>query len=331
MLKIVRKTFRNDLTSVIIPILILFVALTITSSGFLSAYNITSLLQTITIYMLVGMAQMTALSLGQFNLAVGSIGALTSIMMGFLMQELNFPLIAAIPIGLMISALCGFIQGFLIAKSGISPFIITLALLSIFIGIATVVSHGEAISKIPEGLKLFNRAKISVIPVTFLVSLFVFGIIFVLFKYTKIGLNLQAVGANARAAKISGINVSSIVIFGHIISGLLCGIASVMQTARFGAALISVGGDWMLTSFVVAVLGGTLLSGGKASPLGTFLGSILMVLINNALVLWGISTYMFPAILGLVLLGAYEVDRGRLSIIKRQSNIDAGLLQRRKK
>lgn len=106
-----------------------------------------------------------------------------------------------------------------------------------------------------------------------------------------------------------------------MISGLLCGIAAIIQTARFASAQISVGDDWMMTSFVVTVLGGTLLSGGKVSVLGTLLGAILMVFINNALVLWGVSTYAFQLILGLVLLAAYEVDRARISVINRQSEL----------
>ena len=318
---ILRKVLRNDLTSVVMPVVVLFTILVLGSPGFLSAYNMTSLMQTITIYLIVGMAQMSALALGQFNLAIGSIGALSSIAMGYCMQVLGLGLWVALPIGILVAAICGLIQGALIAKSGINPFIITLSLLSIFKGVATTISQGKPFNQIPEGIKVFNRATIGVIPVTFLVALAVWVLVFILFKYKKIGQKILAVGANPTAAKYSGINVNYIIIIGHIISGVLCGVAAIIQTARFASAQISVGDDWMLTSFVVTILGGTILSGGKVSIIGTLFGATLMVFINNALVLWGVSTYAFQLILGIVLLVAFEVDRTRISMMNRQSDM----------
>lgn len=318
---IIKKLLRNDLTSVVMPVLVLFIILVFGSPGFLSAYNMTSLMQTITIYLIVGLAQMSALALGQFNLAIGSIGAISSIALGFCMQVLGLNMWIALPIGILVAATCGLIQGVLIAKTSINPFIITLSLLSIFKGIATTISQGKPFNEISEGIKVFNRATVGVIPVTFIVALVVWMIVFVLFKYKKIGQRILAVGANPTAAKYSGINVDRVVILGHIISGVLCGIAAIIQTARFASAQISVGDDWMLTSFVVTILGGTILSGGKVSIVGTLFGATLMVFINNALVLWGVSTYAFQLILGIVLLVAFEVDRTRISVMNRQSDL----------
>ncbi len=322
-MSVLKSLYKNDLASVLLPVVLLLVLLGASSPGFLSSYNITSLLQTITIYMLIGLAQMSALSLGHLNLAVGSIGAFTSIVMGFGMQEMHLPLLVALVVGLFVGVLCGALQGFLIAKSGVSPFIVTLALLSVFKGLATIISKGVPFSRLPEGITALNRTRVlGSIPVAFLGAVFVLAIVLIVFGYLKVGIRTKAAGASPRAATYSGITVSRIVVFGHAFSGFLCSIAAIVQTARFGSAQISVGDDWMLTSFVVAVLGGTLLSGGKASPLGTFFGSVLMVLINNALVLWNVTTYMFPAILGIVLLLSYELDRGRISFIRRQSDVN---------
>jgi len=317
-----KRAFQHELTSVMLPLVVLTVLLIISSPGFVSAYNITSLLQSITIFMVIGMAQMAALTLGHLNLAIGSIGSLTSILMGVLMQTLKVPVLPALALGLVVASVCGLIQGLLITRSRISPFIISLALLSIFKGIGIVISKGVPFDQLPDAIKMFNRAKVGVFPVSFFVAILSAVIVYLIFRYMKIGLRLEATGANPRAALFSGIRVNRTIVFGHILSGLLCGVAAIIQTSRFGSAQISVGDDWMLTSFVVAVLGGTLLSGGKASTVGTILGSVLMVLINNALVLWNVNTYAFPAILGLVLLTAYEVDRGRLKLIKRQSELE---------
>lgn len=326
----IKQIMRYDLVGVILPLVVLFILLITTSKGFLTPYNITSILQQISIFVLIGMAQMFVLSLGQFNLALGSMGCLSAIIMGFLMQVVGLPVIAAVIIGLIAAAFFGWIQGALIARSGINPFIITLALISVFFGISAVITKGQPYDELPDGIQLINQLKVGPVPVTFLISLAVCAIVYFVFRYMSIGKQLLAVGENQHAALFSGINVKQTITVGHMLSGLLCGIAGVIQIARFGSAQISIGDDWMLTSFVVAVLGGTLLSGGKISVLGTLLGSFLMMFINNLLVLWNVNTYMFQAILGLVLLGAFEMDRARISMIRRQTDLPLAILKEEK-
>ncbi len=319
----VKKLLRMDLTSVVLPLVVLFIILLIGSKGFLSAYNILSVLQSVAIFVLIGLAQMSALSLGQFNLAVGAMGCLSAIMMGLFMQVLGLPLIVALLLGLIIAMIAGALQGLIIAKSGISPFIITLALLSVYTGIATVITMGDSYNDLPDIIKTISRMQFGPVPLTFLISVAICAVAFVVFKYTNIGRRLKAVGANPRAAQFSGISVPSTVVMGHAISGLFAGLAAFIQICKFNSAQLAIGSDWMMTSFVVAVLGGTLLSGGKISVIGTLLGSLLMVFIINALGLWRVNTYMFQTIMGLVLLGAYEIDRARLSYIRKRSTLIA--------
>lgn len=319
-----KKLLRMDLTSVVLPLVVLFIVLLIGSKGFLSSYNILSVLQSAAIFVLIGLAQMSALSLGQFNLAVGAMGCLAAIMMGLFMQVLGLPFIIAIILGLAVSMILGAIQGTIIAKSGISPFIITLALLSVFTGIARVITMGDSYSKLPDTIKTISRMQFGSVPLTFIISILICAIAYVVFKYTNIGRHLMAVGANSRAAQFSGINVAKTVIMGHAISGLFAGCAAFIQICKFNSAQLAIGSDWMMTSFVVAVLGGTLLSGGKISVVGTLLGSLLMVFIINALGLWRVNTYMFQTIMGIVLLVAYEIDRARIKYINRQSSLVIG-------
>jgi ribose transport system permease protein len=226
-------------------------------------------------------------------------------------------------LGLAIAMLLGALQGLLIAKSGISPFIITLALLSVYTGIATVITQGASYNALPDAIKTISRMQFGVIPLTLIISLSICAVAYVVFRYTNVGRHLQAVGASDRVALFSGIIVPRTVIMGHTISGLFAGMAAFIQICKFNSAQLAIGDDFMMTSFVVAVLGGTLLSGGKVSVLGTLFGSFLMVFINNALGLWRVNTYMFQMIMGLVLLGAYEIDRARVAIIKRQSLLSA--------
>lgn len=313
----IKKLLRADLTAVALPLVILLIVLIVGSRGFLSAYNIISVLQSVAIFLLIGLAQMSALSLGQFNLAVGGMGCLSAIMMGLFMQVLGIPVMAAVFLGLIISIVLGAIQGVIIAKSGINPFIITLALLNVYTGLATIITMGKSYNSLPDEIKLINRMQLGSVPLTFVISFVICALAYIVFKYTDLGRRLQAVGENSRTAQFSGINVAGTIIAGHALSGLFAGLAAFIQICRFNSAQLAIGDDWMLSSFVVAILGGTLLSGGKISVIGTLLGSLLMVFINNALGLWRVNPYIFQTIMGILLLIAYEIDRVRVFFTKK--------------
>ncbi len=320
----IRKLFSADLSSVILCVVVLFVILAVSSKGFLSAYNILSNFQTVAIYGMIGFAQMATLSLGQMNLAVGSMGCLSSILMGMCMQEAGLPIIVCIIICIALGMLFGAIQGVLIAKTGINAFIVTLTLLSIYKGLANIITQGQSYQNLPAEFKGFNSINIGgAVPMCFVVMIIVCIAVFVLFKYTRLGQRMLASGANGKAAKYSGINYDNTIITGHMISGLLCAVAGILQVLRFGSAQISIGDDWMLTSFTVAILGGTLLSGGKVSVVGVILGSFVMVYINNALTLWGVSSFMVQIFTGLILILSYELDKARVNTINRQARIMA--------
>jgi ribose transport system permease protein len=299
---------RFDLGGIAFSTLALFVVLALTSSGFVSAYNITANLQLLSIFVTIGLAQMIVLSLGQFNLAVGSIGCLSGIVMGLLMQELSLPPWIAMLACLAVAALLGFLQGELTARSGITPFIITLAFLSVYKGVAYVISRGEPFQSLPESFMRLGAVSLGVLPLIFIIAIVGCLLVYFTMRYLPIGKKLLACGANPRAAVYTGIRLERTVVIGHTMSGFLCGLAAILQIIRFGSAQLSVGTDWMMSSFMAPVLGGTLLSGGKISVGGTLIGALLVVLIKNALVLWGASTYNSDIFLGLLLIVAYEVD-----------------------
>lgn len=319
-MKRLKQLLQADLSSVVIPIIVIFGLLAVTSEGFLSSYNMYSVLQSVPIFVLVGLSQMVVLALGQMNLAVGSIGVLSSVVFGITMQAIGLPTWICILTACIAGGIQGLIQGVMITKSGINPFIISLALLSLYKGLALVITKGEPYSKLNALFSAFGNYKMAgIFPATILIAILVSIAMFILIKYRKIGKRLLACGANPVAAVYSGVNHDKTVIIGHSISGGLCAVAAILQVSRFGSVQLSIGDDWMLTSFVVPVLGGTLLSGGKVNVIGTFLGGFLMVLINNAIVLWGVSSYATNAALGVILLLAYEVDRMRKRMMNNQA------------
>jgi len=308
-----------DLASVVVPLVVLTLLLSGTTKGFLSAYNIYSDFQLIAIFIIIGLAQMSVLALGQMNLAVGAIGCLSTFAFGFTMQELHLPIVPVILITLLFGVLQGAFQGFLVTRTRINPFIISLALLSLYQGIAYVLTAGAPFSDLTASFVAFGSAEFLGLPLSFYVSVVICILMYILVRYRKIGKKLLACGANGTAAVYSGVNYKNTALFGHCLSGLLAAVAAILQISRYGSAQMVIGSDWMMTSFVVPILGGTLLSGGKVNVIGCFLGAVLMVVIDNAIVLWGVSTYATQLTVGIILLAAFEIDRIRKDMMQKSA------------
>jgi ribose transport system permease protein len=136
----------------------------------------------------------------------------------------------------------------------------------------------------------------------------------ILFNRTVTGRRILATGVNAKAADYAGIDSGSTIRLAHGLSGLLAGLAAVLTISKLGAAQTSIGSTWLLVSFAAPILGGTLLSGGKVSIVGTFLGAALMMIITNALVLFGVSSYWFQAFTGGILLFAFAINKIRITM-----------------
>jgi len=202
-------------------------------------------------------------------------------------------------------------------KTGVHSFIVTLATMSIYFGLMTMLTEAEAFRRLPESftdfgsMKLFNKY----VSPLLLLSLATCCVLFYLFKYTDIGRKLIAAGANPDAAELSGISVNHMFIYCHMLSGFLGAMAAIMLTTRIGAAIPSMAGqlgmDWLLPAFLAPVIGGTLLSGGKLSVFGTMLGAILVTLITNGLYLIDVGEFWIRFFLGIILLIAVLLDKTR--------------------
>ncbi|KJS50593.1 MAG: hypothetical protein VR66_02050 [Peptococcaceae bacterium BRH_c23] len=306
---------KKDIASVTIAVFVISILLTMVTEGFTSAFNLDSLGRTIAITAIVGFSQLMVLSIGQFNLALGSMAGVTGMFTAALMEKYAIPVLLALIIGALIGMILGYIQGLLIVKTGINPFIITLSLASIYLGIATVATKSEMYSNLPAGFRAIGKASVFHVPILFLITLGVAVILSVFMYRLPIGRQILATGASERAAYFSGIKTSGIILTAHSISGLLAGMAGILQVARLGSAQLSVGQDWMLVSFAAPVLGATILSGGKVSVSGAILGAMLMSIMINGLVLLNINSNWFQAFLGVMLLAAFQVDRLRLSFV----------------
>jgi len=314
--KICINLIKKDIASVTIVVIAVCLILSLTTEGFTSAYNIDSLVRIISVMSVVGFAQLMTLSIGHFNLALISMAAMSGVFTGALMEVYGVNAWLAIIIGMSIGIFLGCIQGFLIVKTGINPFIITLSLASIIFGTAMVVTRSGIYMHLPDEFRVIGTMNIiGAVPLLLIITIVIALILGLFMYYLPIGRKILAVGANERAAFFSGINTPRIIILTHAMSGLLAGIAGMLEVSRLGSAQLSIGRSWLLISFAAPVLGGTLLSGGKISVAGTILGSVLMNIIVNALVLYNISANWFQLFMGIILLTAFEVDKFRLNLL----------------
>ncbi len=279
--------------------------------AFLSTFNVYVLLLSFSLWVLVALAQMVIIAIGQMNLSVGAIGGLVAITFAGTMEVWGLPIPLAIVLGLALGALCGLFNGAVTHVSGISAFIITLATLSIFKGINIGITEAQPFYGIPDAVKAFGAARLGAVPYMLVVPVVAIIGVWLLFNRMVVGRQLLAVGANRHAAELSGIRVGRVVVLAHVISAVLASAAGMLAVARLQLGQPTIGDDWLILSFAAPVIGGAILAGGHVSVIGTCLGVVIVTLINNALVLLGIDPFFVQLLLGALILAAVMVNRWR--------------------
>jgi len=279
--------------------------------NFLSAYNIYVLLLGFSLWLLIAMAQMVIIAIGQMNLSVGAIGGLVAISFAGVMEVWGVPVPLAILAGLAIGLLCGLFNGFVTHATGISAFIITLATLSIFKGLNIGITEAQPFYDIPASVSAFGNARFGAVPYMTVIPILALIGMWLLMNRMPIGRQMLAMGANRHAAELSGISTARVVVAAHVISGGLAAIAGMLAVARLQLGQPTIGDDWLILSFAAPVIGGAVLAGGHISVMGTCMGVIIVTLINNALVLLGIDPFFVQLLLGLMILAAIALNRWR--------------------
>jgi ribose transport system permease protein len=203
-------------------------------------------------------------------------------------------------------------SGFMIARTGISAFIITLAGLQIFKGINLGITEAQPFYGVPQSVKDFGNVALAG-PIPWLVLPMVVASVFMwaLFNRLRIGRYILAIGGNRNAAELSGINLETTVIWAHALSGLLAAGAGMMLVARLQIGHPQIGEDWLISSFAAPVIGGAILSGGHVSVVGTFFGVVIIAIITQALVLFAIDPFVVQIVLGALILWAVGINRLR--------------------
>lgn len=308
----------------------------VTPALFNVQFSIYPLLRDASVITVIGLAQLMALSVGHLNLAVGRFAALAALVSGFTFERLGWPLVPGAMAGMAAGALIGAFTGWIIVKSKVNAFIVTLAMDFALLGLVTIVyitlTDAAAFTVKPEGMDALRTGSLadlclgavcgpSFVPVMVFPALLAVAVIGFIFSRARLGRELLMAGANLQAARLSGIPVDRRIITAHTIGGLLAGIAGVMLAFISGSFSAAVGSQFLLPSFLAPLLGGTSLFGGQVAVIGTLFGVLLTSVIRQGLAIQGFGVETLNIALGLVLLLALSMGRIRevgLSLVRRR-------------
>ncbi|MFP4874544.1 ABC transporter permease [Mammaliicoccus sciuri] len=306
-------TAKTSLVEKIIPfigLILLIVVISIMNSAFLDLSNLLNLLRQVSINGLIAFGMTFVILTGGIDLSVGSILALSSAFTAILITSGLDPIVALI-VGVLGGFLLGVFNGVLVTFGSMAPFIATLATMTIFRGLTLVVTDGNPITNLGDSymFQLFGKGYFFGIPVPAVTMIIVFIILAIILQKTTFGRHTYAIGGNEVASKISGIKLNRVKILIYGISGLMSALAGAILTSRLNSAQPTAGTSYELDAIAAVVLGGTSLTGGKGRIVGTFIGVLIIGVLNNGLNLLGVSSFYQQVVKGIVILIAVLIDR----------------------
>lgn len=291
-------------------LILLLVAGGFLSDRFLTFRNITNLLQQMIVLGMVSLSQTFVVLMGGIDLAIGSlVGALTVFLAHFLEWRPDL-LWLALPMALVAAAVIGAANGVLTIILRVNPLIVTLGMSSVIFG-ATLMYSKEPGGSVPRAFGDISYMRIAGIPFSAVVMVVIFAIAGLWLQRTRSGRNIYFVGGDREAARLNGLAVDRIAVLAYALSGLCAGIAAIFLTARTGVGDPRIGAALTLQSITPVVVGGTILAGGRGGVLGTFLGVLLVTMLNNLLNFVNVSSYYQWVIQGLIIIIAVGVHTAK--------------------
>lgn len=281
-------------------------------SIFLTLRNFQSLSVQIPDFGLLALAIYICMLTGGIDLSIVATANLSGIIAAYILFNYTNPglsgmynnliIAIAIIVGLLVSIICGLVNGLLVTKAGITPILATLGTMGLYGGLGIIITKGLGITPLPDKFVAIGNGMFLKIPIPLYVFVFVFLLLALILNKTLFGFQTYMIGANPIAARFSGINVNSVLVRVYMTSGLLCGIAAIIMIAKAGSARSGYGAAFLLPAILVAVLGGTDPSGGFGSVTGMILALVLLQILQSGFNILGFSSFFKNVIWGGMLL-----------------------------
>lgn len=292
----------------LIALIILCLIITCITPRFLTVSNIFNVFTQVSVNAIMAVGMCFVILTGGIDLSVGSILAISGAVTATLLSKgVNVTL--AIIVALIIGASIGFINGLIVAKGRIQAFITTLATMTIFRGVTYVYTDGIPIAGLKSNFTMIGNGTLVGIPYPIIIILIVFLAAWYVLTQTKYGRYVYAVGGNEDSSRLSGINTDKIKTLVYVLSGLAAALAGIIVTSRIGSASPNAGTGFELDAIAAVVLGGTSLSGGEGSIVGTIIGAMIIGVLSNGLNLMNVSSFYQSILKGIVILLAVLADR----------------------
>ena len=315
----IKNRFLRDFGGILIALFLIAAFFSVLSQYFLTINNLLSVLLQVSIISITAFGMTYALMIGGIDLSVGSVIALAGMVFAIVLNAtgvLFFAVVTAMIAGLI----AGFINGFIVAKLEIPPFIVTVASMGIFRGIAYSFTDSKPVPiDMPSALAIGNN-RFLFIPIPVWIVFILLIISHIVLDKTRMGRQTKLVGGNRESARYAGVNIFKIEILVFMITGLASAVSGIILTSRLYSAQPNSAMGYELDAIAAAVLGGTSLSGGYGSVIGTFLGALIIGIVNNGMNLMGLSYFYQLIIKGIIILIAVYVDiRNKKEMLKAEN------------
>jgi ribose/xylose/arabinose/galactoside ABC-type transport system permease subunit len=277
---------------------------------FINPANLLAILKNMSYVLIVGLGMTFIITLGGLDLSVGSIAAVVGVSFALLVRGGLVPVIPALLIVMVLSMLLGFLNGFISVKGKIEPFLVTLATMNIYRGLALTLTSGKPVPiVIPHFADIFGNGRLfNVIPTPVIISLILFAISWFIFTQTKFGFFVRSIGGNQEASRVAGIEISKVKLAAYTMSGLYAFISGLILAALMNSGLPDAGKDLALDAISGVILGGTALLGGVGTMWGTLGGCMIIASLNNGMSLLGAQYHVQILVKGLVIIFAVLMD-----------------------
>ncbi|MDO4343563.1 MAG: ribose ABC transporter permease [Eubacteriales bacterium] len=307
-----KKLLKNPNVSrkfgIVASLLALMLIFTMLTNKFLSVSNFLNILQQAAINLCVAVGMTFVIITGGIDLSVGSVMALSGMIIAKIMDGGMTPAVAVL-IGLAAGVLLGGLNGLMIAKMKLQPFLVTLGTMSAYRGITLIISDGLPVRGFSSAYVNFMNSLNGLIPLPIIISLILAFAALIVLRYFKFGQYLFALGGNEEATRLSGINTAKMKIMTYAFSGFCSALAAVIFLGRLGAADPQAGNGYEMNAIAAAAIGGASLAGGKGSIVGTIIGCLILQTLNNGLTLLNVQSFYQTFAIGVIVLIATMIDR----------------------
>ncbi|MHB1307641.1 MAG: ABC transporter permease [Limisphaerales bacterium] len=284
------------------------IALAVAKPVFLTPGNLVNVVRQISINGILAVGVTLVLLSGGVDLSLGSVVALAGVVAAWFARSPDAFLLPVM-MGVLAGTTCGAMNGWVVTRGGVAPFIVTLGMMTAARGVALLISEGRPVSGLSPAFRALGSGDWLGIPYPVLVLVTVAGAMAVILRNVRWGRHLYAVGGNEHAARASGLDVANIRLAAYTLCGALAGLAGVVLASRLTTGQPNAGVGYELDAIAAVVIGGTSLSGGVGGVGGTILGALLMGVINNGLDLLNVSSYYQAVIKGVIIVGAVWLDK----------------------